>query len=213
MHACTQPKEALVSRYAEASVPTEYGKLRVIVYHEAGTPHEHAALVYGDIQGKSNVLARVHSECFTGEVLHSLKCDCREQLDFALRAIVKEGAGIVIYLRQEGRGIGLGNKIRAYALQDEGADTVEANLALGFEADGRSYAVAAAILADLGVSALRLMTNNPEKVAALAAAGLDVTQESHWVESSAASQSYLDTKVEKLGHIADAAIAAIKKAT
>lgn len=201
MHACTQPKEALVSRYAEASVPTEYGKLRVIVYHEAGTPHEHAALVYGDIQGKSNVLARVHSECFTGEVLHSLKCDCREQLDFALRAIVKEGAGIVIYLRQEGRGIGLGNKIRAYALQERGVDTVDANRMLGFADDLRRYHAASAILNDFDIQSVRLMTNNPTKVEALVEEGLQVERVPVSIEPHLHNREYLHTKRLRMGHL------------
>jgi GTP cyclohydrolase II len=201
MHACTQPPEALVSRYAEASVPTEYGKLRVVVYHEAGTPHEHAALVYGDIQGKSKVLARVHSECFTGEVLHSLKCDCREQLDYALRAIVKEGAGIVIYLRQEGRGIGLGNKIRAYALQERGVDTVDANRMLGFADDLRRYHAASAILNDFGIQSVRLLTNNPTKVEALVAEGLEVERVPVSIEPHPHNRDYLHTKRLRMGHL------------
>lgn len=190
-----------MSRYAEASVPTEYGKLRVIVYHEAGTSHEHAALVYGDIQGKSNVLARVHSECFTGEVLHSLKCDCREQLDYALRAIVQEGAGIVIYLRQEGRGIGLGNKIRAYALQERGVDTVDANRMLGFEDDLRSYHAASAILSDFGIQSLRLLTNNPTKVEALVAEGLQIERVPVSIEPHLHNRDYLRTKRLRMGHL------------
>jgi GTP cyclohydrolase II len=201
MHACTQPPEALVSRYAEASVPTEYGKLRVVVYHEAGTPHEHAALVYGDIQGKSKVLARVHSECFTGEVLHSLKCDCREQLDYALRAIVKEGAGIVIYLRQEGRGIGLGNKIRAYALQERGVDTVDANRMLGFADDLRRYHAASAILNDFDIQSVRLMTNNPTKVEALVEEGLQVERVPVSIEPHLHNREYLHTKRLRMGHL------------
>ena len=160
--------QGVVHRYADAFVPTEYGRMQVVVYHERGTPHEHCAIIHGEIRAHERVLIRVHSECFTGEVLHSLKCDCREQLDYALRAIAQEGAGIVIYLRQEGRGIGLGNKIRAYALQEQhGADTVDANRLLGFEDDLRRYHVATAILAELDIRAVRLLTNNPEKVEAL----------------------------------------------
>jgi GTP cyclohydrolase II len=176
--------------------------MRVIVYHEAGTHHEHAAIVYGDVQGKSAVLVRVHSECFTGEVLHSLKCDCREQLDYALRAIVEEGAGAVVYLRQEGRGIGLGNKIRAYALQKEqGADTVDANRLLGFEDDLRAYHAAAAVFRDLGVQSLRLLTNNPAKVEALHKEGLTVERVPVNIEPGHHNKDYIHTKRQRMGHL------------
>ena len=196
-----------ISRYASSTLPTEWGDFQILIYRNGV---EEAAVLMREPLGEAP-LVRMHSQCLTGEVLGSLRCDCRAQLDAALARIAEEG-GVLLYLLQEGRGIGLGNKIRAYALQDRGADTVEANLALGFEVDGRSYEVAAAILADLGIESLRLMTNNPEKVAALTGAGLEVIQEPHWVESSAASRPYLDTKVEKMGHIADIDVA-IKKAT
>jgi GTP cyclohydrolase II len=195
------PTESLVARYAQAVVPTEYGRMLVIVYREAGTPHEHCAMVYGELAGREKVLTRVHSECFTGEVLHSLKCDCRQQLDHALRAIVEEGAGVVIYLRQEGRGIGLGNKIRAYALQDQGADTVDANRLLGFEDDLRQYDAANAILRDLDVRSVRLITNNPEKVAALRAEGTAVERVPVRIEAGHDNEHYLQTKRSRMGHL------------
>jgi GTP cyclohydrolase II len=145
---------------------------------------------------------RVHSECFTGEVLHSLKCDCREQLDYALRAITAEAGGIVIYLRQEGRGIGLGNKIRAYALQEEhGADTVDANRLLGFEDDLRRYHVATAILAQLEIGSVRLLTNNPLKVEALRAEGVEVERVAMHIEPGEQNQGYLHTKRDRMGHL------------
>src|SRR5262249_2607373 len=147
------------------------------------------------------VLARVHSECWTGETLGSLKCDCRDQLDRALDAIVARGRGVIVYLRQEGRGIGLGNKIRAYALQEQGADTVEANEQLGFAADLRSYELAATILSDLGVRSVALMTNNPDKVAGLEQAGVRVVERvPHWGETQEHNQDYLAVKRTKLGH-------------
>ena len=201
----------MITRYSEARLPTQNGEFRVVVYR-TGDPagiggtalgtgaEEHVAMVFGEIAG-DGVLTRVHSSCFTGEVLGSERCDCRAQLDGALERIAKEGRGVVVYLVQEGRGIGLGNKVRAYQLQDEGHDTVEANLALGLPADGRSYDIAAGILRDLGVSSVRLMTNNPQKIAGLEAAGMPVTPESHWVDSSEHSAAYLAVKKAKLGHI------------
>jgi GTP cyclohydrolase II/3,4-dihydroxy 2-butanone 4-phosphate synthase/GTP cyclohydrolase II len=193
--------EAVVERYAEASVPTEYGRMRVVVYREAGTPSEHCAIVHGELADRERVLARVHSECFTGEVLHSLKCDCRQQLDYALRAIVEEGAGVVMYLRQEGRGIGLGNKIRAYALQEQGVDTVDANRLLGFDDDLRQYHAANAILRDLGVRSVRLLTNNPTKVQALRAEGTVVERVPVRIEPGDENQQYLQTKRRRMGHL------------
>lgn len=191
----------VVTRYSEADVPTEYGLMRVVVYRETETGLEHSAIVHGDVSGHSNVLSRVHSECFTGEVLHSLKCDCREQLDTALRGIVEAGCGVVVYLRQEGRGIGLGNKIAAYALQQQGADTVDANRLLGFGVDLRRYHCASAIFADLGVVSIALLTNNPDKVQALRADGVNVASRVQMVmQENVHNREYLDTKRARLGH-------------
>lgn len=192
-----------LTRYSDAVLPTSHGAFRIFVFRVDGdADDEHVALVRGDVHGADDVLTRVHSQCLTGEVLGSLRCDCRQQLDRALARIAEEGRGVLVYLRQEGRGIGLGNKVRAYALQDQGIDTVEANLALGFEADLRSYEMAAAILDDLGVRSVRLMTNNPAKLEGLRAAGMEVTsQEPHWVEASEHSAAYLRAKLAKLGHI------------
>ena len=192
-----------VQRYSEADVPTEYGLFRVVVYRDVADPTtEHCAIVKGNVSGASDLLIRVHSECFTGEVLHSLKCDCREQLDQALRAIAEEDKGAVLYLRQEGRGIGLGNKIRAYALQEQGVDTVDANLRLGFEADARRYHVASAMLSDLEVSSVAVLTNNPAKVAALRADGVNVTgRVPIEISSNQHNRDYLDTKRDRMGHL------------
>jgi GTP cyclohydrolase II len=203
----------MVLRYSEARLPTPHGEFRVVVYRtgeDAGpgstavgtVSEEHVAMVLGDVGG-AEVLTRVHSSCFTGEVLGSLRCDCRAQLDAALARIGREGRGVVVYLVQEGRGIGLGNKVRAYQLQDGGADTVDANLQLGFDADLRSYDLAAGILADLGVASVRLMTNNPQKISGLERAGVAVTaQEPHWVAATEHSAGYLAAKKTKLGHLA-----------
>ena len=201
VEASASASEQLIERYAEASVPTEYGRVRVVVYHEEGSPHEHCAIVVGELSDQERVLARVHSECFTGEVLHSLKCDCRQQLDYALKAIVKEGRGVVMYLRQEGRGIGLGNKIRAYALQEQGADTVDANRLLGFDDDLRQYHAANAILRDLGVRSVRLLTNNPEKVQALRDEGLTVERVPVHIKAGSDNEHYLATKRTRMGHL------------
>lgn len=192
-----------VVRYSEAPLPTPRGTFRLVVYRVGDEQHdEHAAMIHGDVDRIDGVLCRVHSECLTGEVFGSLRCDCRAQLDLALDRIADEGCGVLIYLRQEGRGIGLGNKVRAYAVQDLGADTVDANLALGFDADLRTYEMAAAILRDLGVGSVRLMTNNPAKIHGLENAGIQVTgHEPHWVEASAESADYLQVKQQKMGHM------------
>jgi GTP cyclohydrolase II len=199
-----------IERYAESDVPTEYGQVRVVVYRESEgdtAGEEHMALVVGEVRGNEGeeqpeVLARVHSECWTGEVLRSWKCDCREQLDYAMRAIADEGRGVVVYLRQEGRGIGLGNKIRAYALQEKGLDTVDANRALGFVDDGRTYDVAAAILADLGVKRVALLTNNPRKMEGLRANGtIEVARRVPIaIEPNEHNADYLAVKAKKMGH-------------
>jgi len=202
----------MLTRYSDARLPTPHGEFRVVVYR-TGEPggvgasaiglaqEEHVAMVLGDVTGPA-VLTRVHSSCFTGEVMGSLRCDCRAQLDAALARIAREGRGVLVYLVQEGRGIGLGNKVRAYHLQDEGHDTVEANLALGFEADSRGYDVAAGILRELGVTSVRLMTNNPKKRAGLEQAGVHVDAlEAHWVGESEHNADYLEAKRLKLGHL------------
>lgn len=202
---------ARVVRYSEASVPTERGDEHFVVYREragrketAGQPTpeplEHVGVVVGDVSSGEPVLVRIHSECMTGEVFGSLKCECGPQLELALDRIHVAGSGVLVYLRQEGRGIGLGNKLRAYALQESGADTVDANTRLGFPADARSYGVAVAILQDLGVQNVRLMTNNPDKVAALEAAGYQVTRQAHLIPAGEHNRAYLETKGQRFGH-------------
>lgn len=200
------PAGRTVVRFAEANVPTHHGEARFVVYRESVDGEvdermEHVALVFGD-PGPRDVLTRVHSECVTSEVFGSLKCDCDDQLHFALDRIQAAGAGILIYLRQEGRGIGLGNKIRAYALQEQGADTVDANHQLGFETDLRTYDIAAAMFADLGVESVALMTNNPDKVKGLEDHGIEVVRrEPVVVEVNEHSKGYLDAKRARLGHL------------
>ncbi|MBK5229503.1 MAG: GTP cyclohydrolase II, partial [Actinobacteria bacterium] len=196
--------EKLVHRMTEARIPTSYGDFRAVAY-ESHDGRTHVALVKGDPQGKENVLVRVHSECFTGDVIGSIRCDCGLQLQEALRQVSEEGEGVVVYIRgHEGRGIGLRHKLEAYALQDTGLDTVEANIELGFAPDSRDYGVGAQILADLGVSTMRLLTNNPTKRAGLEGYGLKIVDRVP-LESTPNPENirYLRTKKDKMGHILD----------
>jgi 3,4-dihydroxy 2-butanone 4-phosphate synthase / GTP cyclohydrolase II len=194
--------ERLVQRVAQALLPTPYGDFHVIAFENQVDQREHVALVKGELEGQRNVLVRMHSECLTGDIFHSLRCDCGEQLHAAMRRIDQEGLGAVVYLRQEGRGIGLANKIRAYALQDAGQDTVQANESLGFKPDLRDYGIGAQILLDLGLSSIRLLTNNPRKVVGLEGYGLKITgREPLQVEPGNYNRMYLDTKRSKLGHL------------
>lgn len=201
----TAGSEKIFEHVATSLLPTRHGDFRIHVYKPIGESVEHVAIVKGELKGQEKVLVRVHSECLTGDVLGSLRCDCGEQLDAALAKIAVEGLGVVVYLRgHEGRGIGLANKIRAYQLQDQGQDTVEANLALGLPVDTRDYQVAAQILTDLGVKTIRLMTNNPKKMNKLADYGMQVVERVPVLTAHTPHNiGYLRTKQLKLGHMLD----------
>ncbi len=192
----------MVERMACARIPTDLGEFQLCLYSDKAHSKEHLALVMGDVRGMDNVLVRVHSECFTGDVLGSRRCDCGEQLQRSMALIAQAGSGVIVYLRQEGRGIGLLDKLRAYNLQDIGYDTVEANLALGHHADERDYTVAALILTDLGVGTVRLITNNPSKIEHLAGLGVQVTERIP-LESTvnADNAQYLFTKALRMNHL------------
>jgi 3,4-dihydroxy 2-butanone 4-phosphate synthase/GTP cyclohydrolase II len=194
--------EKLVRVVARTKLPTHLGEFELILYESTPDLEHHVALVKGDVTAGGSVLVRVHSQCLTGDVFHSLRCDCGEQMEKALEMIQKEGRGVFLYMRQEGRGIGLANKLKAYELQDQGADTVEANVRLGFAPDLRDYGIGAQILADLGLREIRLLTNNPKKVVGLEAYGLKITERVPIeVGVCATNRDYLATKRDKLGHI------------
>ncbi len=193
--------EKLVEKVSEVHLPTKYGEFRAVTYESKVDGLCHVALVMGDVTAQAEVLVRVHSECLTGDVFGSLRCDCGEQLAVALKMVNDEGCGVVLYMQQEGRGIGLLNKMKAYELQDEGLDTVDANRKLGFEADLRDYGIGALILEDLGLKKIRLLTNNPRKIAGLCGYGLEIVETIPIkVEPNANNLKYLLTKQEKLGH-------------
>jgi 3,4-dihydroxy 2-butanone 4-phosphate synthase / GTP cyclohydrolase II len=195
-------KERLVERVAQVTLPTPHGEFGLIGYRSLIDSCEHVALVKGELEGKDEVLVRMHSECLTGDVFGSMRCDCGEQLEAAMRRIEQEGLGAVVYLRQEGRGMGLGNKLRAYELQEQGQDTVEANESLGFKPDLRDYGIGAQILLDLGLRRIRLLTNNPKKIVGLEGYGLSIVgREPLRVKPSEHNASYLETKKRKLGHL------------
>jgi 3,4-dihydroxy 2-butanone 4-phosphate synthase/GTP cyclohydrolase II len=193
--------EKLVERVTAVRLPTAYGEFMAVAFRETLTGKHHVALVRGEIEGRSDVLVRVHSECLTGDVFHSLRCDCGEQLELAMARIAEEERGVLLYMAQEGRGIGLLNKLKAYELQENGMDTVEANLELGFPADAREYGIGSQILADLGLSTIRILTNNPRKIAGIEGFGLKVVEQVPIeISPNAENRRYLAAKREKLGH-------------
>lgn len=211
MHIVKKNAADLVTRYAETELPTSHGMFRSIVYRD-NDGAEHIVMVRGDLAGQDRVLCRVHSECLTSEVLGSLKCDCKSQLDAALEAVAAAERGLVIYLRQEGRGIGLGNKIRAYALQAEGRDTVDANRDLGFADDLRRYDVASAILDDLQVGSLLLLTNNPDKITGLQSCSERAIERVPIVVGTTRyNRSYLEAKRDRMGHMLDLGASALPR--
>ncbi|HCA42406.1 MAG TPA: bifunctional 3,4-dihydroxy-2-butanone-4-phosphate synthase/GTP cyclohydrolase II [Bacteroidetes bacterium] len=195
-------KENLVHRIIETRLPTRFGDFKIHLFESDVDSKEHIALVKGEIKSDTPVLIRVHSECLTGDIFGSIKCDCRDQLLQAMKMIEKEGSGIVLYMRQEGRGIGLRNKLKAYELQEQGKDTVDANLELGFKPDLRDYGIGAQILCKLGVKKIKLMTNNPKKVVGLQGYGLEIVERIPIeIESNPENENYLNTKRDKLGHL------------
>ncbi len=195
-------KEKLIEKVAEVNLPTRWGEFKAITYQSILKPEFHIAFIKGKVRGKKNVLVRVHSQCLTGDTFGSMRCDCGEQLDRAFKKINKKGCGVLLYMSQEGRGIGLCNKMKAYELQEKGLDTVEANLYLGFDADLRDYGMGAQILSDLGLSTIQLMTNNPQKIVGLEGYGLKVTRRIPLaIPPNKNNKKYLSTKKNKLNHI------------
>jgi 3,4-dihydroxy 2-butanone 4-phosphate synthase/GTP cyclohydrolase II len=195
-------KERLVERVEAVEMPTDYGDFKLYLYRSTLDGQHHLALVKGEVSGKKNVLVRVHSECLTGDVFGSRRCDCGPQLHQAMKQIAHEGQGVIVYMRQEGRGIGLAPKIQAYKLQDNGLDTVDANLKLGYPMDLREYGLGAQILVDLGLKTIRLLTNNPKKIVGLEGYGLEVIEQVPIrVKPNPHNQRYLDTKRTRLGHL------------